>query len=52
MAEIWSQKEGWSTMHFNLEVRKKIERGEAYQIEYEFVGGNGVFEDINNQREV
>ena len=41
-AEEWSSKEGWSTEHFNNKVAPKILRGEAYQLEYEYVGANGL----------
>lgn len=40
-SEEWSKKEGWSTEYFNSKVKPRIEKGEAYQMEYEFVDANG-----------
>lgn len=40
-AEEWSKKEGWSVEYFNTKVKPKIEKGQAYQMEYEFVDANG-----------
>ena len=34
-AEEWSKKEGWSIEHFNKIVKPEIEKGEAYQMEFE-----------------
>lgn len=36
-AEEWSKKEGWSVEFFNKQVRPEIEKGEAYQMEFEKV---------------
>lgn len=36
-AEEWSSKEGWDTSRFEQSVRPKIERGEAYQMEFEYI---------------
>lgn len=35
--EEWSKKEGWSIGHFNSKVKPKIDKGEAYQIEFTLV---------------
>lgn len=40
-AEEWSSKEGWSTEYFNSKVKPKIEKGEAYQLEYEYIPMEG-----------
>ena len=40
-AEEWSKKEGWSIEYYNNRVKPKVEKGQAYQIEYEFVDANG-----------
>ena len=42
-AEEWSKKEGWSIEHFNKKVKPEIDKGEAYQFEYEYV---------NNKKEI
>ena len=34
-AEEWSKKEGWSVGYYNRVVKPRVDRGEAYQIEYE-----------------
>lgn len=44
-AEEWSAKEGWSTEYFNKRVKPKIEKGEAYQLEYECIP----MEDTNDK---
>ena len=36
-AEEWSKKEGWNIKHFNKVVKPEIDKGEAYQIEYEYI---------------
>ena len=36
-AEEWSKKEGWNIEHFNRVVKPEIDKGEAYQIEYEYI---------------
>lgn len=36
-AKEWSDKEGWSEEYFNSKVKPKIEKGEAYQMEYRYV---------------
>ena len=36
-AEEWSKKEGWSIDYYNKKVKPKVEKGQAYQMEYEFV---------------
>lgn len=36
-AEEWSKKEGWNVEHFNRVVKPEIDKGEAYQIEYEYI---------------
>lgn len=36
-AEEWTSKEGWSTEHFDKVVKPKINKGEAYQMEYELI---------------
>ena len=48
-AETWSQKEGWSTAYFDKYVKPQIEKNEAYQMEYEYLG-----DDLNtiNSRNV
>ena len=40
-AEEWSKKEGWSVDYYNDKVKPKVEAGQAYQIEYEFIDANG-----------
>ena len=40
-AEEWSKKEGWSIEYYNNKVKPKVEKGQAYQMEYEFVDANG-----------
>jgi len=48
-AETWSQKEGWSTAYFDKYVKPQIEKNEAYQMEYKYLG-----DDLNtiNSRNV
>ena len=48
-AETWSQKEGWSTAYFDKYVKPQIEKNEAYQMEYKYLG-----DDLNtiNSRKV
>ena len=36
-AEEWSAKEGWNTNRFYNRVKSKIDKGEAYQIEFEYI---------------
>lgn len=36
-AEEWSKKEGWSVDYFNKKVKPEIDKGEAYQLEFEYV---------------
>lgn len=36
-AEEWSSKEGWDTSRFEQKVKPQIERGEAYQMEFEYI---------------
>lgn len=36
-AETWSKKEGWSVDYYNREVKPKVDKGQAYQFEYEVV---------------
>lgn len=36
-AKEWSAKEGWDTSRFEQRVKPQIERGEAYQIEFEYI---------------
>lgn len=36
-AEEWSAKEGWDTSRFEQRVKPQIEKGEAYQIEFEYI---------------
>lgn len=36
-AEEWSKKEGWSVNYFNKKVKPIVEKGMAYQLEYELV---------------
>ena len=40
-AEEWSKKEGWSVEYYNSKVKPKVEKGQAYQMEYEFFDANG-----------
>lgn len=40
-SEEWSKKEGWSVEYYNSKVKPKVEKGQAYQMEYEFVDANG-----------
>ena len=40
-AEEWSKKEGWSVDYYNNKVKPKVDNGEAYQMEYEFIDANG-----------
>lgn len=37
-AEEWSAKEGWDTSRFEQRVKPQIEKGEAYQMEFEYIG--------------
>lgn len=39
--EEWSKKEGWDIKHFNNKVLPHIKNGEAYQLEYEYIGVAG-----------
>lgn len=39
--EEWSKKEGWSVEYYNNKVKSKVEKGQAYQMEYEFVDAYG-----------
>lgn len=41
-AEEWSKKEGWSVEHFNKKVKPEIEKGEAYQMEFEKIVDWGI----------
>lgn len=36
-AEEWSKKEGWSVGHFYRKVQSEINKGEAYQLEFEYI---------------
>lgn len=36
-AEEWSAKEGWDISRFEQRVKPKIEKGEAYQMEFEYI---------------
>lgn len=36
-AEEWSAKEGWDTSRFEQRVKPQIEKGEAYQMEFEYI---------------
>lgn len=36
-AEEWSSKEGWDTSRFEQSVKPQIEKGEAYQMEFEYI---------------
>ena len=36
-AEEWSSKEGWDTSRFEQRVKPKIDKGEAYQMEFEYI---------------
>ena len=40
-SEEWSKKEGWSVEYYNNKVKPKVEKGQAYQMEYEFVDAYG-----------
>lgn len=42
IAEEWSKKEGWSVQKFERDVLPLIEKGEAYQIEFEYVPADQV----------
>lgn len=35
--EEWSKKEGWSVEYYNSKVKDKVDRGEAYQLEFQYV---------------
>lgn len=37
-AEEWTSKEGWSEKRFNERVKPQIDKGEAYQMEFEYIG--------------
>ena len=37
-ASEWSKKEGWNEDRFNNKVKPRIDRGEAYQMEFRYVG--------------
>ncbi len=45
-AEEWSKKEGWSVGHFYRKVQSEINKGEAYQLEFEYIEPNS--NNINN----
>ena len=55
-AENWSKKEGWNVDHFNRVVRPEIEKGEAYQIEFEYIAPNSNIEQnikhFNSRKEM
>ena len=36
-AEEWSSKEGWDTSRFEQRVKPQIDKGEAYQMEFEYI---------------
>ena len=36
-AQEWSDKEGWNVNRFNKKVKPEIDKGEAYQIEFEYI---------------
>lgn len=46
-AEEWSKKEGWSVDYFNEKVKPEIDKGEAYQFEYEYINNE---ETITNEK--
>lgn len=37
-AEEWCKKEGWSKERFNNRVKPQIDKGEAYQMEFKYIG--------------
>lgn len=47
-AENWSKKEGWNVDHFNRVVKPEIEKGEAYQIEFEYIAPNSNIEQVSD----
>ena len=55
-AENWSKKEGWNIDHFNRVVKPEIEKGEAYQIEFEYIVPNSNIEQnvkhFNSRKEM
>lgn len=55
-AEKWSKKEGWNIEHFNRVVKPEIEKGEAYQIEFEYITPNSNIEQnvkhFNSRKEM
>lgn len=50
--EEWSKKEGWNIEHFNREVKPEIDKGEAYQIEYELIDKPQQSSNQNNGNEI
>ena len=55
-AEEWSKKEGWNVDYFNRVVKLEIEKGEAYQIEFEYITPNSNIEQnvkhFNSRKEM
>jgi len=49
-AETWSQKEGWSTAYFDKYVKPQIEKNEAYQMEYKYLGDD--LNTINSKKQI
>ena len=52
--EEWTKKEGWSTEHYDKFVKPEVDKGEAYQMEYEYISDiqqHKTYEDYikNNQ---
>lgn len=45
-AKEWSLKEGWDTSRFEQKVKPQIEKGEAYQMEFEYIGTTGNLRSI------
>lgn len=39
--EEWSKKEGWSIDYYNSKVKPNVDKGQAYQMEYTFIGAYG-----------
>ena len=51
-AEEWSAKEGWDTSRFEQRVRPQIEKGEAYQMEFEYIDqSKAAMEDFSYREE-
>lgn len=46
-AEEWSAKEGWDTSKFERRVKPQIEKGEAYQMEFEYINDSNQSTPIN-----